>query len=525
MEKQDNALDSNEISYFNDYIRSFNAQYSSGTNFLLSPQMLNTALKDSNMQTQLYRIPDIARMVMRPHECEQELRKLSLHFFNSIGLYKQIINFWSTLLTFDWNPIPYTADGKPISASDFHSQAYKKSYAELTKFFNSFKAKQEFLKALWNICMYDTYYTSYREYDGHIYLQELPSSHCMIDAQSYLGYMFSFDMSYYMTNGVDINAYSPLMRKTYNRILKNYKGNYKPNLPNRNGNYVFWCPMLPDDCFVFKYNQNFAGSVPPLLSSMIDYAKIDKYKDLEDMKKKLETYKVIFASVPRLTGNKTNNKADDFAVSSDELGKFVGQVKKSLSDVDFKAVPLTDLKMFDFTPSGNEPDLLDTALKNVMLQSGTTSALSLTDTVNVAGADIFKTYNNSVLSSLYGQFSNFCEYHINKKCNKIKWKIQFIGTQYDKSTRLSDSNNDLERGIITPNIYSSRGIQLTDAQNITNMMYSMGYPDILKPALRSSVMSSKDTKTNGRPQKEDSQLSESAEASRNSQGVKEVEET
>jgi len=94
-----------------------------------------------------------------------------------------------------------------------HSKDYKEDYAELTKFFNNFKAKEEFSKVLWNLCMYDTYFTSYREFDGHIYLQELPHSHCMIDADSYLGYLFSFDMSYFMNSGVDINAYSPTVRK------------------------------------------------------------------------------------------------------------------------------------------------------------------------------------------------------------------------------------------------------------------------------------------------------------------------
>lgn len=83
----------------------------------------------------------------------------------------------------------------------------------MTNFFNCFDVKREFRKVLFNILLYDTYYTSVRTYDDHIYLQELPSKHCIIDSTSYLGYLFSFDLSYFTNSGVDINGYSPALRK------------------------------------------------------------------------------------------------------------------------------------------------------------------------------------------------------------------------------------------------------------------------------------------------------------------------
>jgi hypothetical protein len=481
---------------------------------MLSPQMLNTNLKDLNMLSSSFTPEQIRRMVLQPHNYEERLRQLSFFDFNTIGIYKQIINLWSKMLTFDWNPTPYTLDGKPISTTDFHSNAFKKDYAELCKFFNRFKAKNEFSKVLWNMCMYDSYYTSYREFEDHIYLQELPSSHCMIDADSYLGYLFSLDLSYFMNNGVDINAYSPKLRQLFNQAINNRKINYKPNMPNRNGKWVNWTPLLPDDAYVFKFNRQFAGSIPPLLSSMIDYSKIDKYKELEDAKKELEAYKVVFATVPRLTGNKTGNKTDDFAVSATELGKFVATVKDTLGNIDFKAAPLEDFKAFDFSPSANEANLLNTELKNIMLQSGTTDALSMTETVNMASASIYKAFNASIVSDVYGQFSNFCEYHINKNCKKFKWKIDFLGTMFDKDERIKQANDDMQNGIITPSIYSSRGIQFTDAQNVTNMMYSMGYPDFMKPVQTAATMSSKE-KSDGRDLKDESELSDSGAQTRN----------
>jgi len=498
-----------ELSYFSDYIKAFNSQSYGSNMFMMSPQMLNSSIKDINMLSSNFSTDQIRRMVMQPHMYEQELRKLSLFYFETISLYQQNIKLWSNMLEFDWEPIPYTQDGKPITISDMHSAAYKKDYAELCKFFNNFKVKEEFSKVLWNICMYDTYYTSFREYDEHLYLQELPSTHCMIDSNSYLGYLFTFDLSYFINSGVDINSFSPAIRKMYADTIRSTKLNYNPSMPNRNGKWVQWTPMSPDDSWVFKFNSTFAGSVPPLLSALIDYSKVDKFKALEDTKKELEAYKVIFATVPRLTGNKTGNKTDDFAVSSTEIGKFSASIQSTLATgLNFKASPLEDIKMFDFAPSANEKNLLDTELRNIMLQTGMPDALSSSTSTNMASAGIFKTVTSESIKSTYHQFENFLEYQINRRTKKYKYKIKLLGTIFDKEERRKNADSDMLNGIITPAIFSSRSIQLTDANNVMNMMYSLGFPNNFKPVQTSSTLSSKDT-ANGAPKKSESELSDS----------------
>lgn len=151
-----------------------------------------------------------------------------------------------------------------------------------------------------------------------------------------------------------------------------------------------------------------------------------------------------------------------------------------------------------------------------MLQSGTTDALSMTSTVNMASAGIYKLFNSANISDVYGQFSNFCEYHINKKCKKYKWKIQFEGTIFDREDRVKQSNTDMQNGIITPRIFTSRGIQITDAQNVTNMIYAMGFPDNFRPIQTASTLSKADKKNSGgRNQKDESELSDAGAATRN----------
>lgn len=507
-------LINHDISYCSEFLKAYNAQSYSGQNYMLSPQLLNATLKNVNMDGYDFSTEQIRKMVMSPHNFEQELRKLSFHYYNCISIYRRNIEFKSAVLDFDWEPTPYTLDGKPVTQSDVTSNAFKRDYAEMTKFFNNFKVKQEFKKALFNLLLYDTYYVSTRTYDNHIYLQELPSTHCMIDANSYLGYLFSFDLSYFMNSGIDINSYSPALRRKYSEVLKLKKSTYNPNLPQRNGSWVYWYPMSPDDSWVFKFNSNFAGSVPPLLDMLIDYSKIDKFKELEEAKKQLEAYKVIFATVPRLTNNKSGNKVDDFAISSSELGKFVSAVKQTLDGVDFKAAPLEDFKAFDFSPSASEKDLLETEINNMLKESGTSDSI-LTGGTSVSSNNIYKLVSSEIVKSVYPQFENYCEYQINKNTKRYKFKIKFVGTIFDREDRRKAANEDMERGIITPAIFSSRGIQMTDAVNVSNMMYGLGYPEIFRPIKTASTMSSEEKSTSGRKKLNDNELSDAGEQTRN----------
>ena len=73
----------------------------------------------------------------------------------------------------------------------------------------------------------------------------------------------------------------------------------------------------------------------------------------------------------------------------------------------------------------------------------------------------------------------------------------------------------MERGIITPAIFSSRGIQMTDASNTLNMMYGLQFPEMFKPIKTASTMSSDEKNSSGREKLSDNELSDSGEQTRN----------
>ena len=94
-------LTNEDLSYFSEFLKSYNSQLFSGANYLLSPQLLNLNLKDINMGGITLSESEIRKMVLNPHRYEQELRKLSLHFYETVSIYKRQIQFESNVLDFD----------------------------------------------------------------------------------------------------------------------------------------------------------------------------------------------------------------------------------------------------------------------------------------------------------------------------------------------------------------------------------------------------------------------------------------
>ena len=69
-----NKTDAQTQSYVTEFIRAYNSQSAAGQSFFLSPQLLNSTLKNVNMKGAIFPREKIERMVLAPHQFEQELR-------------------------------------------------------------------------------------------------------------------------------------------------------------------------------------------------------------------------------------------------------------------------------------------------------------------------------------------------------------------------------------------------------------------------------------------------------------------
>jgi hypothetical protein len=485
------------------------AKVSDRVNKYINPYLANQYLKNINMKPTFQNREKVLDMIYNPSSNEQPLRRLSQHLYNTQTPYKRLIHYFADMLTFDISIYP-----KNITDKQLQSDKFKKDYDKVWSWLEKFDYRREFKKVLLGMLLEDGKFT-YLRTDGIGYtLQEMPSDFAMIDAWCEFGWLYSFDMLYFQQTGSNINGFAPEFKKYYKQVLdmKSNKVKYPTIRPeSRNGQWMYWKEINPDNGWMFKFDYAFAGLVPPFLGLFLDAIDIDTYRQLQKDKAFLDVYKIIMGTVPRNKENKTGSKSDDFAIDANTLGNFVQLVKNSLpSQVDFKAVPLENLTSFSFENSSTNKDIVGTAMKNFYRNSGSDQALFNSEKPNASTMKASTRIDAAFVERIYSQFELFLEYHINKITN-YKYDIQLKGTVFDENERLDTALTLAQNGIITPELPSAMHLTERQFRNGIMLMKEMGYPDMFTPIKTAYTLSKKDVES-GRPTSKD--VSDSGEITR-----------
>lgn len=475
--------------------------------YLFNPMLQNITLKNINMDSTTTTRDQLKQMISNPKDNEQALRRLSRFLYNTQMSYKRMTHYLADILTFDWYPVPTN-----ITEEDLKKPGFKKDYEAFLGWFDKFNVKKEFKKAMLKMSTEDGYFTCLRrDSDGDLFLQEMPIDYCLIDESWKYGYLYSFNMQYFQQPGVDINGYDKEFKTYYKQVQdmkrnKTYYPNIRPEI--RNGQWVYWQQIKPELGWVFKFHNSFAGLVPPFLGVFLDLIDIPAFKDMQLSKAQLDLYKLIIGTVPRQKDNKTNNVRDDFAIEASTLAQFVQLVKNSLKNeyVDFKAVPLEDLKEFSFSDTADKTDSLDKLLNNISSQAGIDKAGMNTDRPNQASIGLSKIVDAEFIIPLYEQFSDFCNYHANKMTKKYKFKIIFEGTIFDRKERKEQALTLAQNGIITPKLASAHEMTIKELTNGMLLMKYLKFMDNLTPIQSSFQMPANNR--GGRPAKKEDDLND-----------------
>jgi hypothetical protein len=519
MEYDSNKYTENDIKYFQEFANTISNMQSAG--YFLNPLLLNQGLKNINMHPTFKNKDTVEKMVFNPNEHEMGLRRLSQYLYNTQTPYKRLIHGFVDALDFDWYPIPMNA-----TREDMNKTQFKSDYKRMFDWTDKFNIKKEFKKALLSMFIQDAKFTYLRESPdkNHLTLQELPIDYCTIDSTSHLGYLYSFNLMYFQDTSVDINGFDNDFKEFNNDMLdmqknKTYYPNIKPEM--RDGRWAYWQQLSPEKAWCFKFHDSFATLIPPFLGLFIDAIGLEEVKKLEKSKEVLDTYKMIFGSIPRnKDSDKSGRKRDNFAIDPTTLGDYMKFVKNSLPEgIDFKAAPLEDVKMFEFASKAN-PESIGIAIKNFYKESGAELSLFGSDKPNASTLNASIQMDMNFVESVYEQFATFCEYHINKG-KKYKFKIKMMGTSFDRKQRREDALEEWQNGIMTPRLPASLGMTVRDFENSLNMMDMLNIHDKLKPIKTSHTMGKEGDGKDGRTKKDDNDLSDSGEATRDTDGNEE----
>lgn len=517
-----------------------NALYTSQLGYFYDTQQEYRTLVDLNNNPQ---IPDrelLRKAIASYKQSAENLQDYSEFMEVWDGIYNRAINYKLNLLSFDIDRYPVNIKDN----SEFDSQEYKDDCRRVDKFFQNFKAKQEFRNAVKNMLKTDTYYCWLRDSEGSYdeneiditekkvqsySLQTMPQKFCQITGKfvgkGVNGLLWDFNLNYFNQMGVNILNYDQSLiaayndRNTENKNLKSFIVGDGSDLNKVNGfawdYYVR--TKVNKGAWVFKYDTSNFNEVPPFAYLMKTVFDDDAISALQRDKDIISANALILGEMKTRDKDNTGNNKNAFTIDPAQVGQIMHLARNGINkNIKQIALPLENTRMFQF--ADNNSNMYKNQLKTSAGLSAANSSLIYTDeklsqeeAQLAANADY-----QDIANAVYPQFENFLNFFVNKKTKKYKFRFRVSG-----STLPFVRKNEIENHLKL----SDKGIQVPirrwgtllgyDGCEFETMVKEAKFTDTtdLLFALFNANTATYDTQT-GAPTKENDELSEGGAISR-----------
>ena len=377
-------------------------------------------------------------------------------------------------------------------------------YYKVANYADDLNMKETGYKILIDVYRYGIFYGIETSDD---YVKKLNPDYCKIIGESKTGLEIAFDFSFFDGNEYILdNAYPKVFRKLYN----DYKAGKVPleGLKLQKN----WQPIPLDITFVVKYDpSNLLYSIPPYINIFSFIYDIDEYRSIVKIGEESRNYTLIGLKVPQLSNAQTS---DQFAVSTDMIDATCISLENSLPDnIGYFISPGMEINTVRANEnSTSSTDLVNNAVKNMWSAVGVSDTLfGIENTTGTTLSFSIKTDENE-LFQLYRQLERHWNYKVKSK-NKNFRLMLLDTTQFNLKDMVNMFSSQASLGIpVALAIPTLLGMDLSDVQDLSAMQEMLNIYEEWRP-LKSAYQTTNDDE-GGRPEKDDKDLTESGNKSR-----------
>lgn len=452
-----------------------------GTNYL-NPELVSGRMKDITLNPMAASEALLNTAMTDPKNSEKQLQQFSQSFEVTSMVYKRLLSYLSNMLSFD---ITYTSSVKP---EEYDTLKYRKDRDAVDTFLDRFEFKKEFRIVVREMLRNDAYFGCMRDVGDKLILQELPSEYCKITGRWGNGFVFSFNMYWFLQPGVDIDMYPPFFKKKYKDMFVNPKlKDYNPSLPpelRANSTWIYWVDVPVDVGMCFKLTPELATRLPYFTPLFNDLVLQGQMRNLQKNMNIAAASKMIMGQVPMLNKDTKATVKDSIAISPDLLGKFLALVKSGMSEaIKLGAAPLEEIEPISFE---TDNAMYDSYLRTALASSGINTNLIFSSSVkpNAIETQLSLNVDEQMMCALYDQFNDFMVYHANKYTRAFKFLFYFEGTDFflNREARMTVVNDMLEKGIVMPQkIAAAMGMKPSQLRKYMEEAAGTGFIDLLTP--------------------------------------------
>lgn len=368
-----------------------------------------------------YSLEEVDRIINSGNLAEQQ--KLSRNYFDKDGLYKRIILYYATILTYSGLLIPSPSFGKKLSSPHIAKRYYQAlDYLDRVNLAELFTRMS--IRALINGCYYGIIQTLTKD---KLVLFDLPCSYCRsryVDVQG--NDIVEFDVSYFNT------IFDEEMRKealnTYPKVVSDFYYKWKKGKVKTS-----WVKLPADVGVCFSF---FDDGRPLFLNVIPATIQYDDSVDTERERELEEIRKIIVQKIPHLNDGQLLFEPDEaLEIHKGTVGMMKGNKNLSVlttyADVD---------SIVSKTGADNTNTTLDKMMQNVYTEAGVSSQIFAPVGSQVLLISI--TNDMSLMMILGNKYSRFITKILNDLFSNanISFKYNLLPiSYYNRSDFISDS--------------------------------------------------------------------------------------
>ena len=429
-----------------------------------------------------------------PIDYAKELRDLSLFLMQSNTLYYRAVNYMATM--------PMICPVLLPNSIEKSIEEMRASYLKSATYLDVLNLPHEMVKVFETLFAEAVFYGIESQEGDSYYIKKLNPDYCRITRVVDGAYAFSFDMSFFDNDNtlLYLPAYCEIW-KGFNKAYKEYK---KDKITKR------WVSIPPEISVCFKIGQSTEYSIPPFVSVFSDLCNVEDYKTLNKISTEQANYQLLGLEMET---NSKSDKPNDFKVSTDVVMSFYNMIAGGLPSGVGAFVTPVSAKPIKFEKRTGDINQVANATSSLYDSLGLASVL-------FAGASNSGTlkYSTRVDESLIFGIYRQIERWVNRK-------MKFAG--FDYHVKLLDitvfSKNDVQSEYlklaqasipVKSHLAASAGLSPKDMMNSAYLETAiLDFEESWKPLSTSHTQSSS-ADEGGREEKEDTELSDAGQETR-----------
>lgn len=442
-----------------------------------------------------YDIDTINKWLNNPVTYEAQLRTLSQYFYNVSALYKLIVRYMALMPTYSYTVIPTDMPEKVDKVK------LKKQYMRVLSYIDKMNLPHEMIKALTIAFKEDTYFGYEHESKDSYFIQQLDAKFCRISSIEDGVFNFAFDFAYFDSYKEELELFPNEFKQKYNT--------YKATKER-------WIELDPLKSVCFKVNSDFLYSLPPFATMFQSIVDLDEYKEIKKDRAKNDNFMAFIQKIPLDEKNPDINK---FLIDLDLAMTFHNMASDTLPEGVGVITSPMEIEAVKTEKNKTDSDLVSEAYREAFRDGGVSEFLFNSDKNTSVGLAKSIITDEEVVFAMLRQIERWVNRKLKNLSGVYKFKVKMLDlTVFNREEKQKQYLESAQYGIpVILEIGATLGLTPLDFINkVTLESDILGLHDILKPLQSSFNKIEEDV---GRPEKSDSEISDSGQKNKDKSTV------